>query len=181
MYPGITTAQLDNLAAEIAVDMTGLHPDYAILAARISVSNLHKETHDKFSDVTRQLHSNVHPKTGRPNPLVSKKFLDVVEKHAAAIDAAIDYQHDYDFNYFGFKTLEQNYLMKINGKTVERPQQMMMRVALAIHGDNLELAFKTYEYTSQKFFTFAATTLLNAGTECNQLASFFEVQMKEDR
>jgi ribonucleoside-diphosphate reductase subunit M1 len=180
MYPGITTVQLDNLAAEIAVDMTGIHPDYAILAARISVSNLQKETHDNFSDVIQELYNNVHPKTGVPNPLVSKDFLDLVLKHADKINATIDYQRDFDFNYFGFKTLEQNYLLKINDKVVERPQHMMMRVALAIHGEDLDSAFAVYGYTSRQLFTHAGTTLLNAGTMNGQLSSFFEVQMKED-
>ncbi|KAI7888344.1 alpha subunit of ribonucleoside-diphosphate reductase [Mucor mucedo] len=180
MYPGITTAQLDELAAEIAVDMTSIHPDYAVLAARITISNLQKETHDKFSQVVQDLYNNVHPKTGASNPLVSKDFLDLVLKNAEAIDNAIDYQRDFDFNYFGFKTMEQNFLLKVNDKIIERPQHMMMRVALAIHGDDLEAAFKSYDYTSRKLFTHAATTLLNAGTVCGQLSSFFEVQMKED-
>lgn len=181
MYPGITTVQLDDLAAEIAVDMTDVHPDYAILAARISVSNLHKETHGKFSDVMQELFNNVHPKTGAPNPLITKEFLDLVSKHADKINAAIDYKRDFDFNYFGFKTLEQNYLLKIGEKVVERPQQMMMRVALAIHGEDLESAFKTYDYTSRKLYTHAATTLLNAGTFSGQLSTYFDVQMREDR
>ncbi|KAF1805433.1 alpha subunit of ribonucleoside-diphosphate reductase [Mucor lusitanicus] len=180
MYPGITTVQLDNLAAEIAVDMTGIHPDYAVLAARISVSNLQKETHDKFSDVMQELYNNKHPKTGVPNPLISKEFLDMVLKHADKINAALDYQRDFDFNYFGFKTLEQSYLMKIGEKVVERPQHMMMRVALAIHGEDFESAFKAYDYTSRKLYTHAGTTLLNAGTLNGQLSSFFQVQMKED-
>lgn len=181
MYPGITTVQLDNLAAEIAVDMTGIHPDYAVLAARISVNNLQKETHDKFSDVMRDLYNNKHPKTGDHNPLITKEFLDLVTRHAEKIDSYIDYQRDFDFNYFGFKTLEQNYLMQVGGKVIERPQHMMMRVALAIHGDDLEAAFKTYDYTSRKLYTHAATTLLNAGTNCGQLSSYFDVQMREDR
>lgn len=180
MYPGITTVQLDNLAAEIAVDMTGIHPDYAVLAARISVSNLQKETHDKFSDVMQELYNNKHPKTGVPNPLISKEFLGMVLKHADKINAALDYQRDFDFNYFGFKTLEQSYLMKIGEKVVERPQHMMMRVALAIHGEDFESAFKAYDYTSRKLYTHAGTTLLNAGTLNGQLSSFFQVQMKED-
>ncbi|KAI9470631.1 MAG: alpha subunit of ribonucleoside-diphosphate reductase [Benjaminiella poitrasii] len=180
MYPGITTVQLDNLAAEIAADMTGVHPDYAVLAARISVSNLQKETHDKFSQVMQELYNNAHPITKAHNPLISKDFLELVLKHADKIDSAIDYQRDFDFNYFGFKTLEQNYLMKINDKVVERPQHMMMRVALAIHGEDLEAAFKTYDYTSRKLFTFGATTIVNAGTPNSQLSSFFDVQMKED-
>lgn len=180
MYPGITTVQLDELAAEIAVDMTGIHPDYAILAARITISNLQKETHDKFSDVVQELYNNVHPKTKAANPLVSKDFLDLVLKHADEINSKIDYQRDFDFNYFGFKTLEQNFLLKIGSKIVERPQHMFMRVALAIHGEDLENAFKAYDYTSRQLYTHAATTLLNSGTNCGQLSSFFEVQMKED-
>ncbi|KAI8991032.1 ribonucleotide reductase [Mycotypha africana] len=180
MYPGITTVQLDDLAAGIAVDMTDIHPDYAILAARISVSNLQKETHDRFSEVMQELYDNVHPQTKEPNPLISKEFLELVKKHADKIDAAIDYQRDFDFNYFGFKTLEENYLKRIGDKVVERPQHMMMRVALAIHGEDLEAAFKTYDYTSRKLYTHAAATLLNAGTANGQLSSDFHVQMKED-
>lgn len=180
MYPGITTVQLDNLAAEIAVDMTDIHPDYATLAARISISNLQKQTLDNFSDVIQQLYNNVHPKTGSPNPLVREDFLDLVLKNADKINAVIDYKRDFDFNYFGFKTLEQNYLLKIDDKVVERPQHMMMRVALAIHGEDLDSAFAIYDYTSRQLFTHASTTLLNAGTNNSQLSSFFEVQMKED-
>ncbi|KAL0141713.1 ribonucleotide reductase [Mucor lusitanicus] len=154
MYPGITTVQLDNLAAEIAVDMTGIHPDYAVLAAP--------------------------SQDWRAQSLDLQGVLDMVLKHADKINAALDYQRDFDFNYFGFKTLEQSYLMKIGEKVVERPQHMMMRVALAIHGEDFESAFKAYDYTSRKLYTHAGTTLLNAGTLNGQLSSFFQVQMKED-
>ncbi|KAI8054186.1 alpha subunit of ribonucleoside-diphosphate reductase [Gilbertella persicaria] len=180
MYPGITTVQLDNLAAEIAANMTDIHPDYAILAARISISNLQKETHEKFSQVMQELYDNKHPKSGLPNPIISKSFLDLVLKHAEKIDAAIDYQRDFNLTYFGFKTLEQNYLLKLGNKIVERPQHLLMRVALAIHGENLDSAFTTYDYTSRLLFSFAPATLLNAGTNSGQLSSAFEVQMKDD-
>lgn len=181
MYPGITTVQLDNLAAEIAIEMSDIHPDYADLAARISVSNLQKETHEKFSDVMTQLFNHEHHLTGVQNPLISKDFLDLVLKHADRINAVIDYQRDFDFSYFGFKALEQSYLMKIKDKVVERPQHMMMRVALAIHGEDLESAFQAYKYCSEQRYTHGSTTLSNAGTIGGQLSSFFEVEMKEDR
>ncbi|OBZ86576.1 Ribonucleoside-diphosphate reductase large subunit [Choanephora cucurbitarum] len=180
MYPGITTVQLDNLAAEIAANMTGIHPDYAVLSARISISNLQKETHDKFSQVMQDLYNHKHPKSGGPNPVIAKPFLDLVLKHADKIDAAIDYQRDFNLTYFGFKTLEQNYLLKLDEKIVERPQHLFMRVALAIHGEDLEAAFSTYDYTSRLLFSFEPTTLLNAGTNSGQLASAYEIQMKDD-
>lgn len=182
MYPGITTVQLDELAAEIAVDAAVVHPDFVILAARLSISNLQKETHEKFSDVVKALYSdNTHPKTGAANPIVTEEFVKLVDEHAEKINSVIDYKRDFYFDYFGFKNLEKNLLLKIGNKTVERPQHMFMRVALAIHGQDLESAFKTYDYLSRHLYTHATTTLINAGTVCGQLSSFFEVQMKDDR
>ncbi|KAG0765635.1 hypothetical protein G6F57_000163 [Rhizopus arrhizus] len=181
MYPGITTVQLDELAAEIAVDAAVVHPDFVILAARLSISNLQKETHEKFSDVVKALYSdNTHPKTGAANPIVTEEFVKLVDEHAEKINSVIDYKRDFYFDYFGFKNLEKNLLLKIGNKTVERPQHMFMRVALAIHGQDLESAFKTYDYLSRHLYTHATTTLINAGTVCGQLSSFFEVQMKDD-
>ncbi|KAI7863385.1 ribonucleotide reductase [Spinellus fusiger] len=180
MYQGITTVELDNLAAETAADMTTMHPDYAILAARIAVSNLHKETHQNFSDVVHQLYHHKHPKTNLPNPLVSQSLFENVTKYADRINAAMDYERDYDLNFFGFKTLERSYLLKVDGKIVERPQHMLMRVALGIHGSDIEDAFETYDYMSQKYFTHATPTLFNAGTPHPQLSSCYLVQMADD-
>ncbi|KAI7853532.1 ribonucleotide reductase [Circinella umbellata] len=180
MYQGITTVELDNLAAETAAYMTTTHPDYAILAARIAVSNLHKETDNQFSKVVEALYHYEHPKLKSHNPLVSKELYDLSQKYAEQIDAAIVYDRDYDFNFFGFKTLERSYLMKIDGKLVERPQHMIMRVALGIHGEDIESAIETYHYMSSKYFTHASPTLFNAGTAKPQLSSCYLVQMQDD-
>ncbi|OBZ86860.1 Ribonucleoside-diphosphate reductase large subunit [Choanephora cucurbitarum] len=180
VYQGITTVELDNLAAETAAYMTTSHPDFAVLAARIVISNLQKETDSKFSQVIYKLYHHVHPKLNEPNPLISKELYDVVMVNADRIDQTIISDRDYDFSFFGFKTLERSYLFKINGKIVERPQYMIMRVALGIHGQDLESAFKTYDLMSSKYFTHATPTLFNAGTPKPQLSSCFLVQMKED-
>ncbi|KAI8388067.1 ribonucleotide reductase [Radiomyces spectabilis] len=180
MYHGITTVELDNLAAETAAYMTTTHPDYAILAARIAVSNLHKETHTQFSQVVKELYNHQHPKLKSHNPLVSKELYDLVMAQSDVIDAAIKYERDYDFNFFGFKTLERSYLLKIDGRIVERPQHMIMRVALGIHGSDVEAAIQTYNYMSLKYFTHATPTLFNAGTPRPQLSSCYLVQMKDD-
>lgn len=181
MYQGITTVELDNLAAETAAYMTTTHPDYAILAARIAVSNLHKETNDKFSDVVEKLYQHEHPKLKQHNPLVSKDLYDTVKEHKDKIDNAIDYSRDYDFNFFGFKTLERSYLLKIDNRIVERPQHMIMRVALGIHGQDVDSALQTYNLMSLKYFTHATPTLFNAGTPRPQLSSCYLVNMKDDR
>ncbi|CAO3700661.1 unnamed protein product [Rhizopus stolonifer] len=180
VYQGITTVELDNLAAETAAYMTTSHPDFSVLAARIVISNLQKETDDQFSAVIEKLYHHEHPKLKQPSPLVSKGLYDVVKANADKIDAVIDHKRDYDFSFFGFKTLERSYLLKINGRIVERPQYMIMRVALGIHGDDLESAFKTYDLMSSKYFTHATPTLFNAGTPKPQLSSCFLVQMRED-
>jgi ribonucleotide reductase alpha subunit len=180
VYQGITTVELDNLAAETAAYMTTSHPDFAVLAARIVISNLQKETDDKFSTVIEKLYKHVHPKLKEDNPLISKELYDVVMANADKINAAIIHERDYDFNFFGFKTLERSYLFKIKGKIVERPQYMIMRVAIGIHGSDLESAFKTYDLMSSKYFTHATPTLFNAGTPKPQLSSCFLVQMRED-
>ncbi|RCH87640.1 Ribonucleoside-diphosphate reductase large subunit, partial [Rhizopus stolonifer] len=181
MYPGITTAQLDELTAEIAIDASAVHPDFAVLAARITISNLQKETQTDFLDVLKTLYNdNAHPKTGAANPIVTQELVELAQRHATEINRVIDHKRDFNYDYFGFKNLEKNVLLKIREKTVERPQHMFMRVALAIHGENLEEAFKTYDYLSRHLYTHATTTLVNAGTVCGQLSSFFEVQMKDD-
>ena len=180
VYDGVTTHELDELAAQTTAYMATQHPDFTTLAARISVSNLHKSTHKVFSDVIEELHKHVHPKTGKPASLISDLTYDVVCKHKDAINAAIVYDRDFEYDYFGFKTLERSYLMRLDGKIAERPQHMIMRVALGIHGYDLAGALETYEMMSQKAFTHATPTLFNAGTPRPQLSSCFLLAMKED-
>lgn len=167
-------------AAETAAYMTVKHPDYAILAARIAVSNLHKQTKKQFSAVIEDLYHYVNPKNNQPAPMISKEMYETVMKHADELNSAIVYDRDFNYNYFGFKTLERSYLLRINGKVAERPQHMIMRVAVGIHGENIEKAIETYNLMSQKYFTHASPTLFNAGTPQPQLASCFLVDMKED-
>ncbi|MDX2084997.1 MAG: ribonucleoside-diphosphate reductase subunit alpha [Candidatus Melainabacteria bacterium] len=180
IYDGVTTEQLDVLAAETAASMATYHPDYALLAARISISNLHKVTKGSFSETLSDLYHYVEPRTNKPAPLVATSVYEFVKAHAAELDNAIDYERDYDFDYFGFKTLERSYLLKLYGKVVERPQHMLMRVAVGIHTGNLPAAIETYELMSQKWFTHASPTLFNAGTPNPQLSSCFLLAMKED-
>ncbi|MBT1704257.1 ribonucleoside-diphosphate reductase subunit alpha [Chryseosolibacter indicus] len=180
LYDGVTTQELDNLAAEIAATMTTRHPDFAKLAARIAVSNLHKTTSKSFSNTMKRLYQYVDPKTGQNAPLISKETWKVIKEHAAAIDEAIIYDRDFSYDYFGFKTLERSYLMKIDGKTVERPQHMLMRVAVGIHGEDISAAIETYNLMSEKWFTHATPTLFNAGTPKPQLSSCFLLTMKDD-
>lgn len=180
LYDGVTTQELDNLAAEIAATMTTRHPDFAKLAARIAVSNLHKTTSKSFSNTMKRLYQYVDPKTGQNAPLISKETWKVIKEHAAAIDEAIIYDRDFSYDYFGFKTLERSYLMKIDGKTVERPQHMLMRVAVGIHGQDIAAAIETYNLMSEKWFTHATPTLFNAGTPKPQLSSCFLLTMKDD-
>jgi ribonucleoside-diphosphate reductase alpha chain len=180
MYDKITTVELDNLAAETAASMTTKHPDYAILAARIAISNLQKETSKSFSNTMKRLYMYVDPKTGENASLLSKETYEVIRKNAALLDSAIIYDRDFNYDYFGFKTLERSYLLKINGKVVERPQHMLMRVAVGIHGEDVEAAIETYNLMSEKWFTHATPTLFNAGTPKPQLSSCFLLTMKED-
>ena len=180
IYDGVTTQELDDLAAETAASMTTIHPDYAILAARIAVSNLHKLTSHSFSNVMKRLYTYLNPVNGENTPLVSKEFYRVVKNNAALLDSALDYQRDFNYDYFGFKTLEKSYLMRIDGKIAERPQHMLMRVAVGIHGEDLEAALETYHLLSEKWFTHATPTLFNAGTPKPQLSSCFLLTMKED-
>jgi ribonucleoside-diphosphate reductase subunit M1 len=160
--------------------MTVTHPDYAILAARIAVSNLHKQTKKQFSSVISDLHHYINPKNKKPAPMISKETYETVMKHAEELNSAIVYDRDFNYQYFGFKTLERSYLLKLDGKTAERPQHMIMRVAVGIHGEDIEKAIETYNLMSQKYFTHASPTLFNAGTPQPQLASCFLVDMKED-
>jgi ribonucleoside-diphosphate reductase subunit M1 len=160
--------------------MTVTHPDYAILAARIAVSNLHKQTKKQFSAVISDLHAYVNPKNNKHCPMISKETYDVVMKYADELNSAIVYDRDFNYQYFGFKTLERSYLLRVNGKVAERPQHMIMRVAVGIHGEDIEAAIETYNLMSNKMFTHASPTLFNAGTPSPQLSSCFLIDMKED-
>lgn len=180
VYPGVTTTELDTLAAETAAALTIKHPDYAVLGARIAVSNLHKETKKEFSEVMRDLYEYVNPKNGRPAPLLSEKTWQIILKNKDLLDSRVIYDRDFNFNFFGFKTLERSYLLKLHGRVAERPQQMYMRVAVGIHGDDIEKAIETYDLMSEGWFTHASPTLFNAGTPNCQLSSCFLLTMKED-
>ncbi|KAJ5501523.1 Ribonucleotide reductase R1 subunit N-terminal [Penicillium expansum] len=156
VYQGVGTVELDNLAAETAAYMTVTHPDYAILAARIAVSNLHKQTKKQFSMVISDLYHYVNPKNNKPAPMISKEHYEIVMKHAEELNSAIVYDRDFNYNFFGFKTLERSYLLRINGNVAERPQHLLMRVAVGIHGEDIEKAIETYHLMSQKYFTHAS-------------------------
>jgi ribonucleoside-diphosphate reductase alpha chain len=180
LYDGVTTSELDNLAAEVAATMTVQHPDYARLAARIAVSNLHKNTKKTFSDVMTDLYNFVNPRTGKKAPLLSDETYKVIMDNSAKLDSTIIYNRDFGYDYFGFKTLERSYLLKLNGEIAERPQHMLMRVAIGIHLDDIDEAIETYELMSKKFFTHATPTLFNAGTPKPQMSSCFLLQMQDD-
>lgn len=180
IYDGVTTSELDTLAAETAASMTTKHPDYALLAARIAISNLHKTTSKSFSGTMKQLYQYTDPKTGENASLVSKETWKVIKENAALLDSTIIYDRDFGYDYFGYKTLEKSYLMKLNGKIVERPQHMLMRVSVGIHGEDIKSAIETYNLLSEKWFTHATPTLFNAGTPKPQLSSCFLLTMKDD-
>ncbi|MHA7055838.1 ribonucleoside-diphosphate reductase subunit alpha [Aquimarina sp. M1] len=180
LYDGVTTSELDNLAAEIAATMTIAHPDYAKLAARISVSNLHKNTKKTFSEVVTDLYEYVNPRTEKKAPLISDEVYDVIMANREKLDSTIIYNRDFGYDYFGFKTLERSYLLKINGKIAERPQHMLMRVSIGIHLNDLDAAIETYELMSKKYFTHATPTLFNSGTPKPQMSSCFLLSMKDD-
>ena len=180
LYDGVSTSELDNLAAETAAAMTISHPDYAQLAARIAVSNLHKNTNKSFSETMTDMFHYVNPRTGKKAPLLSDEVYKVIIDNAEKLDSSILYNRDFNYDYFGFKTLERSYLLKINGKIVERPQHMLMRVAIGIHLDDMESVMETYDLMSKKFFTHATPTLFNAGTPKPQMSSCFLLTMKDD-
>ncbi|CAJ0929802.1 unnamed protein product, partial [Mesorhabditis belari] len=180
MYKGVSTVELDNLAAETAASLTTEHPDYAILAARIAVSNLHKKTEKVFSEVMDKMFNYVNPKTGQKQPMIADETHDIVMKHADRLNSAIVQDRDFSYTYFGFKTLERSYLLKIGGEIVERPQHMLMRVSVGIHGENIDAAIETYNLMSDRFFTHATPTLFNSGTRKAQLSSCFLLMMQED-
>ncbi len=180
LYDGVTTSELDNLAAEVAATMTTTHPDYANLASRISVSNLHKNTKKSFSQTMDDLYNYVNPRTNKKAPLLSDEVYQVIKKNAEKLDSTIIYNRDFNYDYFGFKTLERSYLLKLNGVTVERPQHMLMRVSIGIHLDDLDAAIETYTLMSKKYFTHATPTLFNSGTPKPQLSSCFLLTMQDD-
>ena len=180
LYDGVTTSELDNLAAETAASMTISHPDYAQLAARIAVSNLHKNTKKSFSETMTDMYHYVNPRTGKEAPLLADDVFEIIQKNAQVLDSTIIYNRDFNYDYFGFKTLERSYLLKINGKIVERPQHMLMRVSVGIHKDDIESVIETYELMSKKFFTHATPTLFNSGTPKPQMSSCFLLTMKDD-
>jgi ribonucleoside-diphosphate reductase alpha chain len=180
LYDNVTTVELDNLAAETAATMATIHPDYALLAARIAVSNLHKETEKSFAKVIHELYKYVDPKTGERANLISDDVHRIVQQHKDRLDSAIIFDRDFEFDYFGFKTLERSYLLRTNGKVAERPQHLFMRVAVGIHGEDIDAAIETYNLMSERWFIHATPTLFNAGTPKPQLSSCFLLTMTED-
>ncbi|WDZ99479.1 ribonucleoside-diphosphate reductase subunit alpha [Mucilaginibacter sp. SJ] len=180
LFDGVTTSELDNLAAETAASLTTKHPDYALLASRIAVSNLHKNTIKSFSETMRLLHEYVDKKTGKDASLIADDVYEVIKENAELLDSTIIYDRDFGFDYFGFKTLEKSYLLKIDGKIAERPQHLFMRVSVGIHKHDIESAIKTYHLMSERWFTHATPTLFNAGTPKPQMSSCFLLTMKDD-
>ena len=180
LYDGVTTSELDNLAAEVAATNTIAHPDYALLASRIAVSNLHKNTKKSFSSSIEDLYKYVDPKTGQKAPLISEEVYKVIKKNSDVLDSTIIYDRDFRYDYFGFKTLERSYLLKLKGEIAERPQQMLMRVAVGIHKTDIDAVVETYNYMSEGWFTHATPTLFNSGTPKPQMSSCFLLTTKED-
>ncbi|KAK6277125.1 hypothetical protein POUND7_017448, partial [Theobroma cacao] len=180
IYQGVTTTQLAELAAETAASSTANHPDYALLAARIAVSDLHKSTKKSFSETIQIMYNYINKKSGKVVPLIADDVYEIIMKNAARLDSEIIYDRDFEYDYFGFKTLERSYLLKMDGKVVERPQHLLMRVAVGIHIVDIDSAIKTYHLTSQCWFTHATPTLFNAGTPQPQLSSCFLLCMKDD-
>ncbi|MBS1522351.1 MAG: ribonucleoside-diphosphate reductase subunit alpha [Bacteroidetes bacterium] len=180
LYDGVTTSELDNLAAETAASLTTKHPDYALLASRIAVSNLHKNTIKSFSETVRRLHGYIDIKAGKNASLIADDVWQVIQENAELLDSTIIYDRDFGFDYFGFKTLEKSYLLKIDGKIAERPQHLFMRVAVGIHKNDIDSVIKTYNLMSERWFTHATPTLFNAGTPKPQMSSCFLLTMKDD-
>jgi ribonucleoside-diphosphate reductase alpha chain len=180
VYDGVTTSELDNLAAETAASLTVRHPDYAQLASRIAVSNLHKNTIKSFSKTIEALYNYIDPKNGLRAALIADDVYEIVMENAHTLDSSIIYDRDFGYDYFGFKTLERSYLLKMNNKVAERPQHMIMRVAVGIHKNDIEAAIRTYNLMSERWFTHATPTLFNAGTPKPQMSSCFLLQVKDD-
>jgi len=180
LYDGVTTSELDNLAAEVAATNTITHPDYALLASRIAVSNLHKNTKKSFSETVTDLYNYIDPKNGQKAPLISDEVYEIITKNADVLDSTIIYDRDFRYDYFGFKTLERSYLLKMHNQVAERPQQMIMRVAVGIHKGDLDAVIETYNYMSEGWFTHATPTLFNSGTPKPQMSSCFLLTTKDD-
>ena len=180
LYDGVTTTELDELAARTSANMTVVHPEYAVLAARIAVSNLHKNTKKNFSRIIEELYNYIDPKTNKSAPLIADDVYAIIMANKDKLDAAIVHHRDYNYDFFGFKTLEKSYLLRMYGKVVERPQHMLMRVAVGIHKNDIDAAIETYDLMSEKWFTHATPTLYNAGTPKAQLSSCFLLTMKDD-
>lgn len=180
LFDGVTTSELDNLAAETAASLTTKHPDYALLASRIAVSNLHKNTTKSFSETMKRMYEYVDKKTGKNAALLADDVYAIIRDNADILDSSIIYDRDFGFDYFGFKTLEKSYLLKIDGKIAERPQHLFMRVSVGIHKEDIESAIKTYNLMSERWFTHATPTLFNAGTPKPQMSSCFLLTMKDD-
>jgi len=180
LFDGVTTTELDNLAAETAATMATTHPDNALLAARIAVSNLHKNTDKSFSKTMTALYKYIDPKTGEKAGLISDATHQIILDNKDRLNSAIIYDRDYGFDYFGFKTLERSYLLRMNGEIVERPQHLLMRAAVGIHGTDIDSVVETYNMMSEKWFIHATPTLFNAGTPKPQLSSCFLLSTTED-
>lgn len=180
VYEGVTTPALDNLAAETAASHVVKHPDYALLASRIAVSNLHKNTEKSFSETMKLLHDYVDPITEANASLIADDVHEIIQKNAELLDSTIIYDRDFRYDFFGFKTLERSYLLKLNGKVAERPQHLLMRVAVGVHKEDIDAAIESYHLMSEGWFTHATPTLFNAGTPKPQMSSCFLLTMKED-
>ena len=178
--PDVRTSVLDQLAMETAASLTTKHPDYSVLAARIAITSLHKETKKSFSETVEDLYNYIDPKTEKHSPIISLEFFDLVRKYSDELDSSIVHSRDHNFDYFGYKTLEKSYLLKINGKVAERPQYMYMRTALQVWGENIEKVVKTYNELSEGFYTHATPTLFNSGTGRPQLSSCFLLDTESD-
>ena len=180
LYDGVTTSELDELSAETAASLASHHPDYSKLAARICVDNLHRSTKGVFSEVISDLRNYVDPESGKHAPLISQEVHDIVMANKEKLDSYLDYQRDHNYDYFGFKTLERSYLLRLDGNVAERPQHMLMRVAVGIHHDDIEKALTTYDLMSEGWFTHATPTLFNSGTPKPQMSSCFLLTMQDD-
>ncbi len=180
LYDGVTTRELDQLAAETAASLASHHPDYSKLAARICVDDLHRSTKESFSEVVTDLREFIDPESGAHAPLISEEVYEIIMANKEKLDDYIDYGRDFSYDYFGFKTLERSYLLKLNGEVAERPQHMLMRVAVGIHHGDIEKALETYDLMSQGYFTHATPTLFNSGTPTPQMSSCFLLTMQDD-
>lgn len=178
VFPGVKTTELDEFSAETAAQMMTVHPGYGDLAARIAISNLQKQTSDSFSTVMEMEYNYISPKTGHRAPLLGEEYYKIIKANAQVLDSAVDYKRDYNYDFFGFKTLERSYLVRLNGEIVERPQHMLMRVAVGIHKDDIPSVIETYDLLSNKYFTHATPTLFNAATPTPQMSSCFLLTMK---